>query len=75
MKVAYQAGTRWAVETVEGNGCGFNSSLEVTKDELLLAYSDAVRGGLKVARRPLSASVSSIDRPADVPAPSTKASK
>ncbi len=72
LRVAYPVGKRWVVETVDGDGCGFNSSIDVDASNVYIAYSDAVRGGLKVARRPVSANVSKVNgpEPASGPPPS-----
>ena len=60
LRVAYPSGKAWVIETVDGGGCGFNSSLETDATYIYVAYSDAVQGGLKVARRPLASDISGI---------------
>ncbi|MCC6536724.1 MAG: hypothetical protein IT162_04190 [Bryobacterales bacterium] len=62
LRVAYpsEPGSRkWVVEVVDAGGCGFNSSIRIHDGSLMVSYGDGTKGTLKVARRPLAASVSS----------------
>lgn len=66
LRVAYpsEIGSKtWVVETVDAGGCGFNSSVRIAGGFLIVSYGDGTKGGLKVARRPLAASLSGILAP------------
>lgn len=51
LKLAHKEGSRWYSETVDKNGAGFTSSLQVNKDGIWISYADEGGGGLKVAHR------------------------
>lgn len=53
LKVAHKEGQNWVVETVDGNQCGFNSSLQIDRGVIWISYADDANGALKVAHRKL----------------------
>jgi hypothetical protein len=55
LKVARQEGDKWLVATVDTNGSGFTSAMQINRGTLWIAYADEGSGSLKVARVPLSA--------------------
>jgi hypothetical protein len=54
LQLAYPDGARWVVETVDGNGSGFTSSLQIAKGQIWISYADEMNSGIKVARRDLA---------------------
>jgi len=55
LQVAHPEGQRWMIETLDQGGAGFTSSIQIDRGVIWVTYADMVNGGLKVARRPLSA--------------------
>ncbi len=53
LKVAYRQGAAWVVETPDGGGGGFTSSIQIHGHELWISYSDSSNGALKVAHTAL----------------------
>jgi hypothetical protein len=56
LHVAHPEGQKWLIETVDGDGAGFTSSMQIDNDVIWISYSDGASGGLKVASRQLKTS-------------------
>jgi hypothetical protein len=54
LRFAHREGTNWLAETVDGNGSGYTSSLQVDNDTVWISYADTGSGGVKVARAALT---------------------
>jgi hypothetical protein len=57
LQIAHPEGQRWAKETVDSNGSGYTSSMQIDRGVLWISYADTLTGGLKVARRELGTGV------------------
>ena len=56
LKLAHRQGQKWVAETVDGNGAGFTSSVQIDHDVIWICYADEGNGGFKIAHRTLGAS-------------------
>jgi len=54
LKLAHREGQKWITETVEGNGAGFTSSLQIDRGVVWISYADEAAASFKIAHRPLS---------------------
>jgi hypothetical protein len=66
VKIAYKYGDKWLGETVDGNGAGFNSSVQVRNGVIWVSYADEPNHAIKVAH-------ASLAPPVPVPPPPPKA--
>lgn len=57
LQVIHPDGKKWVLETVDSNGVGFTSSMQIDKGEIWISYADDANGGLKVAHREIGAQV------------------
>ena len=56
LKLAQRRGEKWIVETVDTNGVGYTSSVQVDHGSIWISYADEANGGFKIARRTLEPS-------------------
>lgn len=63
LRMAHQEkGQKWMTETIDSNGSGFTSSLQIDQGTVWISYADEANRGLKVARRaPESALVKGVN--------------
>jgi hypothetical protein len=54
LKLAHQEGSAWYTETIDSNGCGYTSSLQIHGDTVWISYADDGSRGIRVARAPLA---------------------
>ncbi len=55
LQVAHPEGQKWVTETVDAEGSGYTSSMQIDGDVIWISYAGPENGGLKVARRDLAA--------------------
>ena len=58
LQIVHKDGGKWITETVDGNGAGFTSSMQIHGGKIWISYSDESGMSLKVAHRPLTLSES-----------------
>lgn len=64
LKVAHRVGEqKWEVQTVESNGAGFSSSIQIDRGTLWMSYTDDMNRTFKVARVPLERTQTSASVP------------
>jgi hypothetical protein len=54
LKLAHLEGDKWVIETVDGNGSGFTSSMQIDRGKMWISYADFVSNSLKVASRDMN---------------------
>jgi hypothetical protein len=55
LKLAHRDGKRWHTVTIDGNGAGFTSSVQISQNGIWISYADDGSRALKVAHRDLTA--------------------
>ena len=65
LKVAHLDGDRWVAETVDSNGVGFTSSMQIDNGTIWISYADEASNALKVARRPIGSGPKSVSEAKD----------
>ncbi len=72
LKLARREAQGWVSEVVDGDGCGFTSSLQIDHGTIWISYTDGANGGVKVAYKELAevgapppVQTSAVGRPAE----------
>jgi hypothetical protein len=60
LKLAHRVGQKWVAETVDSNGVGFTSSVQIDRGVIWISYADEGQNGFKVAHRPLAPGNSTV---------------
>lgn len=57
LNVVHPEGQKWGIETVDADGSGFTSSMQIGNGVIWISYADGANGGLKVAWREIGGSI------------------